>query len=247
MNTRHAFVTLSLAAVVACQPAKPAETIIAYNNLVREDFNRRTAEKFLPLFWREDTNRDGVLQPSELAILWGYGDSDPTHWVNAQQKFTPQFDQAYRSMVQPDGRADSMADSKDDQERHKLVLQELAQGRPTLVETDLTHETPANSGAVRHLMTAAQGIERIYAKQKGVSDFAAQIPATDPASRMLFYRNQSPFCEAPMTENNPNCSALPMKPPRIFGLYPAGIQSDSKFCDPLPNPTPSSAVPSSSI
>jgi len=224
---------LSLGAVVACQPAKPAETIIAYNNLVREDFNRRAAEKFLPLFWREDTNRDGVLQPSELAILWGYGDSDPTHWVNAQQKFTPQFDQAYRSMVQPDGSADSKADSKDDQERHKLVLQELAQGRPTLVETDLTHETPANSGAVRHLMTGAQGIERIYAKQKGVSDFADKIPATDPASRMLFYRNQSPFCEAPMTENNPNCSALPMKPPRIFGLYPAGIQSDPKFCDAL--------------
>jgi len=24
-----------------------------------------------------------------------------------------------------------------------------------------------------------------------------------------------------------------MKPPRIFGLYPAGIQSDPKFCDGL--------------
>src|SRR5207253_1051081 len=134
--------------------------------------------------------------------------SDPAHWVNAQQQFTSQFNDAYQSMVQPDRTTDTSAD----QERHKLVLQELAQGRPTLVETDLTHETPANSGAVRHLMTAAQGIERIYAKQKGVSDFAAQIPATDPASRMLFHRNQSPFCEAPMTENNPNCSALPMKP-----------------------------------
>jgi hypothetical protein len=229
MSTRHASVLLLLAALLACQPAKPTETVIAYNNLVREDFNRRAAEKFLPLFWREDTNRDGVLQPNELVVLWGYGDSDPTHWVNAQQKFTSQFEQAYRSMLQPD----RSTDSKDDPERHKLVLQELAQGRPTLVETDLTHETPANTGAVRHLMNAAAGVERIFAKQKGVAEFAEKIPATDSASRMLFYRNQSPFCEAPMTENNPNCSALAMKPPRIFGLYPAGIQSDPKFCDGL--------------
>jgi hypothetical protein len=226
VNTRHALAILSFAAVMACQPAKPAETI-STNKLKREDFNRRAAEKFLPLFWREDMNRDGILQPTELAVLWGFGDSNPTHWVNAQQQFTPQFNDAYQSMVQPD----PSGGTPTEQERHKLVLQELAQGRPTLVETDLTHEAPPNIGAVRHLMNAAAGIERIYARQKGVSDFAVKIPAEGTASRMLFYRNQSPFCEAPMTENNPNCSALPMKPPRIFGLYPTGIQSDPKFCD----------------
>ena len=178
MNTRHALAVLSLAAVVACQPAKPAETI-STNKLKREDFNRRAAEKFLPLFWREDTNRDGILQPTELAVLWGFGDSDLTHWVNAQQQFTSQFNDAYQSMVQPD----PSGETPTEQERHKLVLQELAQGRPTLVETDLTHETPADAGAVRHLMNAAAGIERIYARQKGVSDFAAKIPAEDTAVR----------------------------------------------------------------
>src|SRR5207247_8937312 len=82
-------------------------------------------------------------------------------------------------------------------------------------------------------MKAARFIEFIYAKQKGVFGLEGKIAAVDSASRMLLYRNQSPFCEGPRTENNPACSALETKPARIFGLYPAGIQTDPRFCDTL--------------
>jgi hypothetical protein len=224
-----ALAALSLTIVIGCRPSAKSSKPDRYDQFKREDFNRRAAERFLPLFWREDSNKDGVLQPNELAVLWGYGDSEPSHWINPEQQFTPQFDQAYSSMLQSDPRAGSPAE----EERHKLVLDELAQGRPTLLETDLTQEMPATKDMVRHLMIAATRIERIYARQKGVLDMETKIPSTDTASLMLFHRNQSPFCEAPRTENNENCNALPMKPARIFGLYPAAIQSDPKFCDGL--------------
>src|SRR5262249_35433353 len=132
-------------------------------------------------------------------------------------------------MLQPDAAPSSPAE----EQRHKLVLDELAQGRTTLIQTDLSMETPATVNTVRHLMNAASALERIYARQKGVFDLQTQIPATDTASQMLFHRNQSPFCEAPRTEKDERCSALPTKPARIFGLYPAAIQNDPKFCEAL--------------
>ena len=229
MSTKKTFAlaTLAFTAFIGCRANRPPDRSDLHLN--REDFNRRAAEKFLPLFWREDRNKDGVLQPNELAILWGYGDTERSHWINAEDQFTPHFEEAYKTMLQPDAAASSPAE----EQRHKVVLDELAQGRPTLVETDLSHETPANMNMVRHLMNAAATIERIYARQKGVFDLQTNIPATDTASRMLFYRNQSPFCEAPRTENNASCSAMPTKPARVFGLYPAGMQSDPKFCESL--------------
>ncbi|PYS01387.1 MAG: hypothetical protein DMG16_12890 [Acidobacteria bacterium] len=224
---RLAVATFSLTVLIACRAPQPSNEHT--RQLTRDDFNRRAAEKFLPLFWREDTNKDGMIQPNELAILWGYGDSETSHWIDAQQHFTPQFDEAYRPMLEPDPPAPNHAE----EERHKLVLDELAQGRPTLVETDLSRETPETVNAVRHLMNAARAIERIYAKQRGVFALETKIPAADTGSRMLLYRNQSPFCEGPRTEKNPACSALQMKPARIFGLYPAEIQGDTQFCETL--------------
>jgi hypothetical protein len=50
---------------------------------------------------------------------------------------------------------------------------------------------------------------------------------------MLFYRNRGPWCEAPKTENDPDCNALARRPPRVSGLYPASLQKDAKFCDKL--------------
>src|SRR5207244_7691617 len=131
-----ALATLSLTVLIACQSRQPS--IENTRQLTREDFNRRAAEKFLPLFWREDTNRDDRIQPNELAVLWGYGDSDWSHWITPQQQFTAQFDEAYRAMLEPGPPASNPAEER----RHKLVLDELAQGRPTLVETDLSRETP---------------------------------------------------------------------------------------------------------
>jgi len=237
LGLSFALATVSLPILIGCRPnqqldtrsALKADANTSYDKSKREDFNRRAAEKFLPLFWREDSNKDGALQPNELAVLWGYGDSDFSHWINAKQQFTPQFDEAYQAILE----SDPIAATPAEQERHTLVLEELAQSRPTLVETDLRRETAATVNVVDHLMNVAKTIERMYAKQKGVFGLETRIPATDTASRMLFHRNQSPFCEAPMSDNNPHCSALAMRPMRIFGLYPAGIQTDPKFCEAL--------------
>src|SRR5207249_5420940 len=83
--TTIALATLSLTVLTACQSRQSSNE--QTHQLTREDFNRRAAEKFLPLFWREDTNRDDRIQPNELAVLWGYGDSDWSHWITPQQQF----------------------------------------------------------------------------------------------------------------------------------------------------------------
>ena len=41
------------------------------DKLTRADFNRLAAELALPLFWVEDTNKDGAIDPDELAVYWG--------------------------------------------------------------------------------------------------------------------------------------------------------------------------------
>ncbi|HEY4222942.1 MAG TPA: hypothetical protein VGO62_16410, partial [Myxococcota bacterium] len=44
-------------------------------------------------------------------------------------------------------------------------------------------------------------------------------------------RNQGPFCVAPKTEKDPDCSGLSTHPKKVSGMYPANIQGDyPKFC-----------------
>lgn len=200
-----------------------------YASIPRVDFNRRAAELFQPLFWREDANGNGNIEPAELAVLTGIPQGERSLWIDTAGRFTRAFDTTYQQMLKPDPVPTDPAE----QARLKLVIEELAQGRPTLVETDLTQATAADKKLVQHLMNAARSIERAYARQKGVFGMEAGIPDGDRASRALFYRNQSPYCEAPKTENEAACSALAKKPPRVVGLYPPDIQSDPKFCEQL--------------
>ncbi len=223
--TAFAASALSLALSAIVLAAEPP----AHDALSRADFNHRAAELFLPLFWRSDANGNGNLEPAELVVLVGFPNSERSFWVERAGGFTASFDTAYRQMQQKTGEPQDPAE----RERHRLVLQELAQGRPTLVESELTQISAGEKKFVAHLMNAARLIERIYAKQNGVFGLDVKIPAEDTASRMLFHRNQSPFCEAPKTEQQPACSALRAKPPRIVGLYPAALQRDATFCDVL--------------
>lgn len=200
-----------------------------YAAIPRADFNQRAAELFQPLFWREDANGNGNIEPAELAVLSGIPQGERSLWIDEAGRFTRAFDIAYQQMLKPDPVPSDPAE----QARQKLVIEELAQGRPTLVATDLAQATTADKNLVRHLMNAARSIERIYARQKGVFGMEAGIPDDDRASRALFYRNQSPYCEAPKTENEAACSALAKKPPRVVGLYPPDIQSDPMFCEQL--------------
>jgi hypothetical protein len=114
--------------------------------------------------------------------------------------------------------------------RRELVRAELAQGRATLVETDISTGSAEDKAVVDHVLKAAAIIEHIYAKTRGVYGMDAQIAADDTASKALFHRNQGPFCEAPKTEKDPACNALTKAPARISGFYPVEIQHDPKFC-----------------
>ena len=113
---------------------KEVTPVAAYNALGRIDFNKRAAEQLLPLFWSEDTNNDGTLQPGELAVLWGLPDADASLWV-ANGAFTPKFVDAYARLGKP-----AAAGTGAEGERLRLVRDELAQGVVTLVHTDLASD-----------------------------------------------------------------------------------------------------------
>lgn len=208
------------------QGTDDARTQSPYSAVDRTAFNFRAVELFLPLFWREDANGNGAIEPDELAVITGMPHDQRSEWVDASGKFTAQFAKAYERIRQPD----APVANAEEQKRLETLRAELAQGRPTLVETDLTQLSEGEQKFLDHMLAAAGLIERIYAKQNGVFGMEGQIPEGDTLSRAVFYRNQSPFCVQPRTENDPACTAIVPKPPRAVGLYPADIQSDPGFC-----------------
>ncbi len=229
---RYLIPVVSLACL-ACLSARaetepPAATHVAeagrYAMLERLEFNRRAAERAAPLFWVSDADHDGSIDPEELAVTWGPTDVERTRYV-ASGAFTREFDTVYDSLVQrpsPAGLGDA------ERARRAAVIEELSQGRPTLVQTALAD--PREQALVAQLAQVGRLIEQVHAKQNGVFGLDARIPADDAASRTLFFRNQGPFCEAPRTESNPACNALPDNPGKVSGLYPRSIQADPKFC-----------------
>jgi hypothetical protein len=233
MLVRHLVVPSVLLFMLVAARAESAEPP---GRLSRTDFNRRAAELALPLFWRGDANGNNSLDPEELVVLWGVAGSarqgDYVVSTGLGARFTKKFRDAYGLMSAPARVADlTSAESR----RRQAVLEELAQGRPTLVETDFSAGPTEDKALVRNILAAAAVIERIYARQMGVSQWRGQVSAADSASRMLMYRNQGPFCLAPKTEKNPDCNALPGRPRKRSGLYPENIQRDSGpgFCEVL--------------
>ncbi len=206
-----------------------------FGQVKRADFNRRAAESYLPLFWRNDDNGDGIVDPEEVTTILGVEGGTLADYVDTSAeggKFTDLFTDAYRQI----GTRPSLSGLEPaEQKRRQAVLDELAQGRPTLVETDLRAASDADKAMVGHVLAAAAVIETIFAKQMGTFAYRGQVPADDAASRMLMYRNQGPSCRAPKTETNPDCNALASRPKKISGLYPAALQSgtDTRFCTAL--------------
>ncbi|MGE0325623.1 MAG: hypothetical protein AB7S68_25075, partial [Polyangiaceae bacterium] len=49
--------------------------------LSRQRFNALAAQSYLPLFWRADENGNKAVDPSEVAILWGYGEGARDTWL----------------------------------------------------------------------------------------------------------------------------------------------------------------------
>ncbi len=199
------------------------------DKLPRLDFNRRAAELNLPIFWRSDADSDKALEPGELAVLWGVADTTRADWVDAAGHFTAKMTDAYQRMTTPD---DWSKLSPEEQKRINTVIDELGQGRPSLVETDFNSASAEDKAIVDNVLAAAKLIEKIYAKQRGVDGLEDKI--TDAPSRQLYYRNQSPFCAAPKTEKDPSCGALAQMPKKASGMYPQNIQGDYPgFCQVL--------------
>lgn len=207
----------------------------------RADFNRLAVDLDLPVFWVDDANKNGAPDADEVAPLWGVSDNAPA-WVEGG-KLTPAFQKAYEQIaaVKAGGfKEEGLAPAE--KARRAAVRAELEQGRPAVVKWDFKGYSDEDKALVSHVMAAAKIVERLYAKQRGVADSAKDLPKDDPASSMLFYRNQSPFCEQPKTEKDAACSALPTAPKKISGLYPASLQSDPKFCEKLEKEKDSKAL-----
>lgn len=197
----------------------------------RIELNRIAVELNLPLFWVADRDGKGAVDPDEVVTLRGI--APPVAWVQGGA-FTPAFHAAYEAIakVKAGGHARGGL-AEGERKRRDAVLAELAQGRPSLLRADFRKAPEEDRAIVRHLLAAAERIERIHQKQRGAEGLAAGIAADDPASRSLFWRNQGPWCEQPKTEKDPDCNALPGKPAQVSGLYPASIQKDPKFCEAL--------------
>lgn len=204
-------------------------------NLVpRPEFNRVSSELMLPIFWADDKNANGGLDPDELAVFWGVDPNARLADYVVAHAFTPTFSAAYEKILKRrEGSFTKPPDAKE-AARRAAVVKELAQGRPTLVATDLSAASPEERRFVGLVLKAAQVIERLYAKQLGNAELKSKVPADDPASQMLFFRSQGPDCEAPLTRNDPSCSAIPdLDRKKRSGLYPSEWLDQTNFCEEL--------------
>ena len=204
-----------------------------FDRIARPEFNQLAAELFIPVFWLQDQGNHGVLRPTELVVLWGMGKTTRDEWVSGQE-FTPRFVESYEQIValHAKGASDQRL-TPEEGKRRAAVRAELGQARPMAVVSSFKDAAAEDRAVVAHIMAAATAIERIYAKQNGWDGLRSLVPVDDRASQMLLYRNQGPWCAAPKTESDSNCSALGSRPKRFSGLYPTKLQEDAKFCDKL--------------
>ncbi len=209
--------------------AAPTPAAAKYDALPRPRFNQLALRANLPLYWASDANDNHAVDADEIRELLFY----PTNpRFRDAGKLTQTFDTAYASLIALEHET---AEGLSPQEaaRHALVVDDLDQGMPTLVETNLTALPEPEKAAVRHLLAATHLVDRLYAKQTGAEALASRLPADDPASQSLFRRNWGPKCLGPRTEKNPVCSAIPGAPKPKVDAYPESLQDDSKFCQAL--------------
>jgi len=219
-------------------PPKPAG--VKLDKVTRGDFNRLAAELALPVFWVADTNKDAAIDPDELAVYWGIVPGAKLAEYVTKDGFTAKAQDAIDT-IQKRSKETAPPAGLDPKEvaRRESVKKELAQGRITLVATDLSKASAEEKRFVGFITQAAELIEKLYAKQEGTLELRAKLADGDTASKSLFFRNQTPKCEAPQTQSDPACSALPDAPKgKLSGLYPAALLDQPKFCDDLAKKDP---------
>ncbi len=224
---RTAWVLLVL---MACEQKKSDAVVDAgavgtkppsFDQLNRFDFNLHAQEHFAPVFWREDANGNGLLDPEELVVLWGW--PTPSQPLVENGAFTPAFAALYQSLLKPQSRTLSDVENA----RLQLLRDELVQGQPTLIETNTASFSAEEKAVLRELALAAQATEKLYALQHGIASLEAKLAPDDLLSRAVFHRNQSTRCVAPKTQANDACHVFPAPVTPALGLYPAELQKAS--------------------
>jgi hypothetical protein len=208
--------------------SKPPPAPAPKSALSRQDFNRIAQRLDLPLYWAQDTNGNGAVDPDEVRSLLFYGRT--RRWV-AGGKFTPAFEEAYAAMVR--AAKESFTGSPEEVARRALVARDLDAAALTLVDNDLRVLSPADKAFVRHVLDVSRRIDNLHGRMTGMASLIRRVPANDKASQRLLRRNWGAKCAAPQVEKNPQCSALPGAPLPIFDIYPASLQRDPKFCESL--------------
>lgn len=199
-------------------------------SLSREDFNRAAVRLNLPLYWVEDRNQNRTPDADEIVSLRFYP-SSPI-W-SRDGKLTEQFQQALAQIQQAATQPVSSDLPEGEQKRRALLVQELDQGSPTLVYTDLRNAPAAERTFASHMLQVAQLIDSLYARQNGLPALQGQLQADDTAGHSVFRRNWGPRCLAPKTEKNPACFALPSPTRQMYDAYPAELQTGPDFCSAL--------------
>lgn len=210
--------------MIACgAPSTPTtpEGGSRYGALPRSRFNQLAMELNLPLFWASDANENGAVDPDEVRTLLFYP-SAPV-WAEGG-RFTPDFERAYERMLEA-ARAPAPQD-----ERRRLVLEELRSALPTLLETDLTELPAPHRAFAERMLNVAHLIDRLYARQVGMEALASRVSPDDPASQSLFRRNWGTRCRGATTEANAQCSAIEGAPEQPVDVYPASLQLGDDAC-----------------
>jgi hypothetical protein len=203
----------------------------------RTAFNKSAVRLNLPLYWSGDKNGNGAIEPDEAVLLLFHPTSTTARWVEGGA-FTPAFEEAYERIAKDANGAALAGLSGAEAERRKLVLEELDQGRATLVSNDLSALPADEKTFVKHVLAAADLIDDLYGTMTGAKALAGKVSPDDPASASVFRRNWGPKCLQPLTEKKAPCTAIAGAPKPICDAYPAALQSDPAFCkslEKLPN------------
>lgn len=208
-------------------PKEPAKPAVTFDRVSRMDFNRLAARLNLPVFWVQDTNSNGTVEPSEVVTLMFY-DTTP-RWVD-DGVFTQEFIDAYEKIVQA---KDAKPQGKEaETKRIALMWEELDQGRPMLVYNRLKLDEKEKK-FIEHMRKVAEMIDVLYERQNGIFGLLEKIPFEDTASRRVFARNRSIACEGPKTEKEPACRAIVDMDKVPVDVYPADLQKKDDFCKEL--------------
>jgi len=211
--------------------ASPTDRPNGHAAVDRVTFNRGAVRLNLPLYWSTDKNKNGAIEPDETALLLFYPTSGTSKWVDGGA-FTAQFEEAYKRIGEDAAGATRGAGlSAQERERHKLVVEDLDQGRATLVSSDLSALGADEKAFAKHVLAVSSLVDALYATQTGARALQPRVPSDDPTSMSLFRRDWGPKCKQPLTEKNPACSAIRGAPKPIVDVYPDALQQDVKFCD----------------